>query len=85
VCVCVTCLHSARNVLRRILQQLNETQATGTGQYPYQLVRMNVSISSCAGHGSPSPALEGHATERAVKHWEGTEPLKIPVELLRYQ
>jgi hypothetical protein len=29
------------NVLQRILQHLKRNEATGTGQYPYQFVRMN--------------------------------------------
>jgi hypothetical protein len=45
------------NVLRRILQQLNRNEATGTGQYPYLLVRMKACTSSCTNYGSRSPSF----------------------------
>lgn len=68
--------------LRRILQQLNMNEATSTGQYPHE----SCSTSSCTKYGSRSPSFEGRATECAVnKHREGTQPLKIPVALLRHQ
>lgn len=70
------------NVLRRILQQLNRNEATGTGQYPHE----RCSTSSCTKYGSRSPSFEGRATECAVnKHREGIQPLKIQVALLRHQ
>jgi hypothetical protein len=61
-CVLVVCdvFTQSVNVLRRILQQLNRNEATGTGQYQYQLVRMNVIL------------LPVQSTVHGVRHLKAT-------------
>jgi hypothetical protein len=66
--VCDVFTHSA-NVLRRILQRFNRNEATSTGQYPYQLVKMNTVLLPVQSTVRGVPSFEGHATECAMnKH-----------------
>lgn len=48
------------NILRRILQQLNRNEATGTGHYPYQFVRLNAVL------------LPVQSSVHGVRHLEAT-------------